>query len=77
MIHLHLQPEIEAQLAAEAGARGLDLDRYIEIIVEARPLGQVKPESTAEAVAAIRDLRKGTRLEGLKISGLIHLGRRY
>ena len=37
MIHLHLQPEIEAQLAAEAEARGMELDRYIETIVIARP----------------------------------------
>ncbi len=36
MIHLELRPEIEAQLAAEAQARGLALDRYIALIVESR-----------------------------------------
>lgn len=36
MIRLELQPEIEAQLAAEAHARGLALDRYIsDLVVEA------------------------------------------
>ena len=35
MIQLELKPEIEAQLAAEAQARGLALDRYIEEIVTA------------------------------------------
>ena len=40
MIHLELQPEIEARLAAEAQARGLALDRYIEKIVESRPAEQ-------------------------------------
>lgn len=35
MIQLELRPEIEAQLAAEAQARGLALDRYIEEIVTA------------------------------------------
>ena len=29
MIHIQLEPEIEAQLTAEARARGLSLDRYI------------------------------------------------
>jgi hypothetical protein len=29
MIKIHLEPEIEAQLTAEAQARGLSLDRYI------------------------------------------------
>jgi predicted transcriptional regulator len=33
MIQLELRPEIEAQLAAEAQAHGLALDRYIEQIV--------------------------------------------
>ena len=33
MIHLDLQPEVEAQLAAEAHARGLSLDQYVESIV--------------------------------------------
>lgn len=33
MIHLELRPEIEAQLAAEAQARGLALDRYLEEII--------------------------------------------
>jgi predicted transcriptional regulator len=33
MIQFELRPEIEAQLAAEAQARGLALDRYIEQIV--------------------------------------------
>ena len=35
MIKLELKPEIEAQLAAEAQARSLALDRYIEEIVTA------------------------------------------
>jgi len=35
MIQLELRPEIEAQLAAEAQARGLALDRYVEAIVTA------------------------------------------
>lgn len=36
MIQIQLQPEIEAQLAAEAHDRGLELDQYIEKIVNGR-----------------------------------------
>jgi hypothetical protein len=77
MIHLDLQPEIEAQLAAEAQSCGLTLDRYVAEIVTARLSEPPATESPAEAVAAIRDLRKGIRLDGLKISDLIQEGRRY
>jgi hypothetical protein len=54
MIQLQLQPEIEAQLAAEARERGLALDRYIEKIVEARPsVRQVEDAERREAVEAM------------------------
>ncbi|HEY5056429.1 MAG TPA: hypothetical protein VII58_09725 [Acidobacteriaceae bacterium] len=42
MIQLELRPEIEAQLAAEAQARGLALDRYIEEIVTANAEEEVR-----------------------------------
>lgn len=77
MIQIQLQPEVEAQLTAEARARGLELERYVEKIVTARPHEQIGMESPAEAVAAIRVGRKGNRLDGLKISDLIREGRRY
>jgi hypothetical protein len=77
MIQLELQPEIEAQLAAEAQARGLALDHYIEMIVAARPHEYAPSESPADAVASIREGRKGVRLDGLKISDLIREGRKY
>jgi hypothetical protein len=77
MIQIQLQPEIEAQLAAEAQARGLELDRYVEKIVEARPFGQVKRHSVAEAIDRIRELRKGSSLGDLMIKDLIHEGHKY
>ena len=50
MVQLELRPEIEAQLAAEAQARGLTLDRYIEELVTA----------SAEEEARLNDaLRQG------------------
>lgn len=77
MIRLELHPEMEAQLAAEAQARGLALDHYIEKIVEARPREKETSESSALAVAAIREGRKGIRLDGLSIKDLVNEGRKY
>jgi hypothetical protein len=77
MIQIRLQPEIEAQLAAEAKDRGMALDRYIEKIVEGRPIEHVDRHSVSEAIDRIRDLRKGNRLGGLNIKDLIHEGHIY
>ena len=51
MIHLELQPEIEAQLAAEAQARGLALEKYIEQLVT----GEYAEQEAAEAREGIRE----------------------
>ena len=81
MIHLELQPETEAQLAAEAQARGLALDRYIEKIVESRPsdqfVGQQKAHTVSEAIDRILELREDSNLGGLSIKDLINEGRKY
>ena len=74
MIHLDLQPEIEAVLHSQA--RGLALDRYLEDIVTAQA-GRPRIESPAEAVAQIRELRKGFSLGGLSVKELINEGRKY
>lgn len=78
MIQIQLEPEIEAQLAAEAQAKGLPLDRYIiEKLMESRPVVQARQDSVAAAVDNIRELRKGNKLGGLKIKDLIHQGHKY
>jgi hypothetical protein len=77
MIQIQLQPEIESQLTAEAHARGLALDHYIEMIVRARSVEQVEQRSVAEAIDRIRELRKGNELSGLKIKDLIREGHKY
>jgi hypothetical protein len=77
MIQIQLQPEIEAQLAAEAQARGVALDHYIEKIVSARPVERIRQRTVAEAIDSIRELRKGNTLGGLKIKDLIHEGHKY
>jgi hypothetical protein len=77
MIHLELKPEIESQLAAEAQARGLALDRYIETLVAARPIAPTTTETAAQAADDIRRQREGATLAGLKIKELIDEGRKY
>lgn len=77
MIQIQLQPEIEAELAAEAQARGVALDRYIEKIVIARPTAQPRQRTVAEAIDSIRKLRKGNNLSGLNIKDLVHQGHKY
>jgi hypothetical protein len=76
-IHIQLQPEIEAQLAAEARARGAALDRYIEKIVISRPVEVFGQHAVAEAINGIRELRKGNNPSGLKIEDLVYEGHRY
>jgi hypothetical protein len=76
MLHVELQPEIEAKLAAEARARGMAADRYAATILTENMNERQTSETPAEAVAAIRQGRKGILLQGLKISDLIREGRR-
>jgi hypothetical protein len=74
MIQIQLRPEVEAQLAAEAQARGMALEHYI-----AEKLSGVQPadqRTVAAAIESIRRLRRGNTLGGLSISDLIHEGHR-
>lgn len=78
MIQIQLQPEFEAQLAAEAQARGMALDRYIvETLAESRPRPRSGQRSISDAIQRIRELRQGNRLGGLRIKDLIHEGHKY
>jgi hypothetical protein len=74
MIQIHLKPEIEAQLAVEAQARGMALEHYIaEKLAGSKPANQ---QAVAAAIDGIRRLRRGNTLGGLNITDLIHEGRR-
>jgi HicB family len=79
MIQLRLQPEVEAQLAAEARDHGLPLDRYIAKIVEARPSARQTGAERRKAVEAMMDFTKkhSTTLGGLDLKGMIHQGHKY
>lgn len=78
MIQIELQPELEAQLAAEAQARGMELNEYIIAKLEqSRPAGPSETHSVADAIDRIRELRKGITLGGLRIKDLLHEGHKY
>lgn len=51
--------------------------RALESLTEKEPLAQTRKKTPAEAVALIRELRKGVTLGGLKIRDLINEGRKY
>ena len=76
MIQLQLQPELEARLTSQAQARGLALQPYLEELIAAQ-IGLPRRGSPADAVARIRELRKGLSLGGLSIMELVNEGRRY
>lgn len=80
MIQIELQPEIESQLAAQAKACGVTFSEYLkELLVKQaeRPAEQTNKRSIVKAIESIRELRKGNKLDGLKISDLIHEGHKY
>jgi hypothetical protein len=78
MIQIQLEPEIEAQLTAEAQARGLSLDRYIvEKLVGTRTVKPFRRRSVGDAIDTIRELRKESKLDDLQIKDLIHEGHKY
>jgi hypothetical protein len=49
----------------------------LETLAEKEPPGPTRTMTPAEAVADIRELRKGITLGGLKIKDLINEGRKY
>jgi hypothetical protein len=69
-------------LAAQARAKGLSIEVYVEQMLA----GQVEAQSETtpieqararEAIDRMAELRKGVRLDGLKIKDLIDEGRKY
>jgi hypothetical protein len=80
MIQIHLQPEMEAQLVAEAQARGLALDHYLAEIVGARPSArQTEEEQRHEAVEAMMAFSRKHKvtLRGLNLKSMVHEGHKY
>jgi hypothetical protein len=78
---------IPDELAAQAREKGLSVEVYVEQVL-AKQCGEKgnTPEQTRsesdnakikDAIARMDELRKGVRLDGLKIKDLINEGRKY
>jgi hypothetical protein len=82
IITVDIRPEVQAELARQAAARGSALEIYAADLLESvvhlpsveRPSAYDKDRALA-AAARIRELRKGVTLGGLTIRELIDEGR--
>ncbi len=73
----HAQELLNEELARTGGSPEQVIERALEQLTE-RERVTVSPRKTpAEAVADIRELRKGVTLGGLKVTDLIREGRKY
>lgn len=77
---MKLTIKVPDQLAAEARARGVSVEVYVQDIL-ARQAGVLTAgehlELARAAVQRILELRKGNKLSGLGIKDLIHEGHKY
>jgi len=69
MIQIELQPELEAQLAAEAQSRGMELEGYIQKPITERAAGSQHP-SSSNRPAAIDELLEQLAAHSDKIPDL-------
>lgn len=80
MIHIRLKPEVEAALAAEAQARGMALDHYVEEIVESRTAtGREGRDQRRLAIEAMMQFARRNRINtgGQSIKDMLHEGHKY
>jgi hypothetical protein len=72
--------KVPDELAAEARARGVSVEVYVQEIL-ARQTFETTDEEQLQSVRAaidrILDLRKGNRLAGLRTKDLVHEGHKY
>lgn len=72
--------KVPDKLAAEARARGVSVEMYVQEILERQTIettGEGRLQSVRAAIDRILELRKGNKLTGLRIKDLIHEGHRH
>jgi hypothetical protein len=72
--------KVPAKLAAEARARGVSVEVYVQEILARQALetaGEQRLQSVRAAIDRILQLRKGNKLAGLRTKDLIHEGHKY
>ena len=80
MIQIQFRPEVEAQLAAEAQARGMALETYVRVFVEEK-LSEQQPHKSQRR-RAVEDMlafagKHGISLGGESLKGMVHEGHKY
>ena len=77
-VTVQLAPELQAQLAAEAQARGLALESYIPVkLAESSSRTVAEQRAIEKAIDELRILRKDNILGGIPIKELVEEGRKY
>lgn len=72
--------KVPDKLAAEARARGVSVEVYVQEILARQALeaaGEQRLQSVRAAIDRIFELRKGNKLAGLRTKDLIHEGHKY
>jgi len=72
--------KIPDNLAAEARARGVSVEVYVQEILARQALdtsGEQRLQSVRTAIERILELRKGNKLAGFRTKDLIHEGHKY
>jgi len=72
--------KVPDNLAAEARARGVSVEAYVQEILARQALdtsGEQRLQSVRAATDRILELRKGNKLAGLRTKDLIHEGHKY
>jgi DNA-binding MarR family transcriptional regulator len=74
----HGEELLRAALDREPGRAAEEvLEKALETLSEHEPLTPVHKKSVVDAIAHIRESRRGVRLGGLRIKDLIHEGHKY
>ncbi|MFZ3379670.1 MAG: hypothetical protein WA193_08590 [Candidatus Acidiferrales bacterium] len=72
--------KVPDKLAAEARARGVSVEMYVQEILARQALetaGEQRLQSVRATIDRILQLRKGNKLAGLRTKDLIHEGHKY
>jgi hypothetical protein len=72
--------KVPDKLAAEARARGVSIEVYVQEILTRQALestDEQRLQSVRAAIDRILELRKGNRLGGLRTKDFIHEGHKY
>jgi hypothetical protein len=80
MIQIQLHPEIEAQLAAEAQARGMALETYVRVFVEEKLSERLA--ANGQRHRAVEDMlafsgKHRVLLGGESLKDMVHEGHKY